>query len=60
MLFVDVLIKCFEVDVIKSRLVGENLKFKLDNVNMDLKLKEEDIFQMKVCFGNLEREKINI
>lgn len=60
MLFVDVLIKCFEVDVIKSRLVGENLKFKLDNVNMDLKLKEEDIFQMKVCLGNLEREKINI
>lgn len=56
----DALIKCLEADVIKSRLAGENLKSKLDNANMDLKLKEEDISQMKVCLGNLEREKINI
>ncbi|XP_074263018.1 synaptonemal complex protein 1-like [Silene latifolia] len=56
----DALIKSLEEDVTTTRLAGLNLKSKLDDASMELKLKEEDLSQMRVSLENLEREKIDL
>ncbi|KAL9234262.1 hypothetical protein vseg_009150 [Gypsophila vaccaria] len=56
----DALIKSLEADVTTTRLAGENLKCKLDDASMELKLKEEDLSRMRVSLENLERQKTDL
>ncbi|GAB4861216.1 hypothetical protein Ancab_036374 [Ancistrocladus abbreviatus] len=56
----DALIKCLEADVAASRLTTENLKFKLDDASMQLRLKEEDLIQLRASLQNLERKNADL
>uniref|UniRef100_A0A803ME61 Uncharacterized protein n=1 Tax=Chenopodium quinoa TaxID=63459 RepID=A0A803ME61_CHEQI len=56
----DSLIKCLESDLTTSRLTGENLKSKFDDVRIELKSKEEDLTRMRITLENLEREKVDL
>ncbi|GMH31388.1 hypothetical protein Nepgr_033231 [Nepenthes gracilis] len=51
----DTFIKCLEADVAANRLANESLKSELEDALLQLKLKEEDLKQMRVTIQNLEK-----
>ena len=57
MFYADRLIKSLEADLISNKLAGENLKSKLDEANMDLEQRQEDLLRMTDAIGVLQRER---
>lgn len=55
----DAMIEKFEATLAANRLVTESLNSKLEEVHLELKLKEDEIKQLIITQQNLEKEKSN-
>lgn len=56
----DAMIKQLETSIAETKLDLENLKSKLANVDIELRLKEDELNRLKICLENLEKEKGNL